>query len=107
MQRYTRSLAELWQHWQPNAKAALHPMVFTSYGDHQRVFARLLSKQILQVFQYRFQYRLQRRQRTNRGHRERARQHLKKHGSDTPRTSIAFNAVRPAKGPKTGAGCAG
>jgi uncharacterized protein (TIGR02466 family) len=29
------------------------------------------------------------------------------HGSDTPRISIAFNAVRPAKGPKTGAGCAG
>src|ERR1700761_198379 len=43
MQRYTRSMAELWQHWQPNAKAALHPMVFTSYEDHQRVFAKLTS----------------------------------------------------------------
>jgi len=43
MERYTRSLAELWQHWQPNAKAGLHPMVFTSYEDHQRVFAKLTS----------------------------------------------------------------
>lgn len=43
MERYTRSLTELWQHWQPNAKAALHPMVFTSYEDHQRVFAQLTS----------------------------------------------------------------
>lgn len=43
MQRYTRSLAELWQHWQPNAKAALHPMVFTTYEDHQGVFAKLIS----------------------------------------------------------------
>lgn len=43
MQRYTRSIAELWQHWQPNAKAALHPMVFTAYEDHQRVFAKLTS----------------------------------------------------------------
>lgn len=43
MQRYNRSLAELWQHWQPNAKAALHPMVFTAYEDHQRVFAQLKS----------------------------------------------------------------
>jgi esterase FrsA len=43
MQRYRRSLAELWQHWQPNAKAALHPMVFTTYEDHQRVFAELTS----------------------------------------------------------------
>ena len=43
MQRFTRSIAELWQHWQPNAKAALHPMVFTRYEDHQRVFAALTS----------------------------------------------------------------
>ena len=43
MQRYTRSVAELWQFWQPNAKAALHPMVFTSYEDHQGVFAKLKS----------------------------------------------------------------
>src|ERR1700761_7830311 len=43
MQRYTRSMAELWRHWQPNAKAGLHPMVFTTYEDHQRVFARLTS----------------------------------------------------------------
>ena len=31
MQRYTRSMAELWRHWQPNAKSGLHPMVFTTY----------------------------------------------------------------------------
>src|ERR1700748_1642373 len=43
MQRYTRSMAELWRHWQPNAKAGLHPMVFTTYEDHQRVFAKLTS----------------------------------------------------------------
>jgi hypothetical protein len=43
MQRYTRSIAELWQFWQPNAKAVLHPMVFTSYEDHQGVFAKLTS----------------------------------------------------------------
>lgn len=43
MQRYTRTIAEIWQHWQPNAKAALHPMAFTSYEDQQRVFARLTS----------------------------------------------------------------
>lgn len=43
MRRYTRSLAELWQHWQPNAKAALHPMVFTTYEDHQGVFSKLTS----------------------------------------------------------------
>ncbi len=41
MRRYTRSIVELWQHWQPNAKAALHPMVFMSYEDHERVFAKL------------------------------------------------------------------
>lgn len=43
MQRYTRSLAELWEHWQPNATAALHPMAFTTYEDHRRVFAELTS----------------------------------------------------------------
>jgi len=43
MERYTRSIVELWQHWQPNARAGLHPMVFTSYEDHQRVFAQLKS----------------------------------------------------------------
>jgi len=36
-------MTELWQHWQPNAKAALHPMAFTRYEDHQRVFATLAS----------------------------------------------------------------
>jgi esterase FrsA len=41
MQRYTRTIAEIWQHWQVNAKNALHPMLFTSYEDHQRVFAKL------------------------------------------------------------------
>jgi esterase FrsA len=43
MQRFTRTLAEVWQHWQPNAKNALHPMAFTTYDDHQRVFAKLTS----------------------------------------------------------------
>ncbi len=43
MQRYTRTIAELWQHWQPNAKNALHPMVFTRFEDHQRVFQKLTS----------------------------------------------------------------
>ena len=41
MERYTRSIAEVWQHWQINAKNALHPMLFTSYEDHERVFQKL------------------------------------------------------------------
>src|SRR5215469_1667666 len=43
MKRYTRSIAELWQFWQPQAQGALHPMVFTKYEDHQAVFAKLTS----------------------------------------------------------------
>lgn len=43
MQRYTRSIAEIWRHWEAHAKAALHPMAFTSYEDHQGVFAKLKS----------------------------------------------------------------
>lgn len=43
MKRYTRTVAEVWQHWQPNAKNALHPMIFTRYEDHERVFAKLTS----------------------------------------------------------------
>jgi dienelactone hydrolase len=43
MQRFTRSMSELWQFWLPNAKNALHPMVFTKYEDHQQVFAKLTS----------------------------------------------------------------
>jgi len=43
MQRYTRSISELWQFWQPQANGALHPMVFTKYEDHQGVFAKLTS----------------------------------------------------------------
>ena len=43
MKCYTRTVAEVWQHWQPNAKNALHPMIFTRYEDHERVFAKLTS----------------------------------------------------------------
>ena len=45
MQRYTRSVAEVWQHWQPNAKGAFHPMGYTTYEDHQGVFAKLAGPQ--------------------------------------------------------------
>ncbi len=43
MERFTRSIAEIWQHWEPNAKAGLHPMVFTTYEDHSLVFPTLKS----------------------------------------------------------------
>jgi esterase FrsA len=43
MQRYTRTIAEVWQHWQVNAKNALHPMLFTTYEDNERVFQNLTS----------------------------------------------------------------
>ncbi len=43
MQRYTRSIAEVLEHWQPNARNALHPMAFTTHDDHRRVFAKLTS----------------------------------------------------------------
>lgn len=43
MQRYTRSIAEIWKHWEAHAKNALHPMGFTAYEDHQGVFSKLTS----------------------------------------------------------------
>ena len=43
MQRYTRSIAEIWHHWEAHARQALHPMAFTRFDDHQRVFAKLTS----------------------------------------------------------------
>lgn len=43
MKRYTRTIAEIRQHWELNAKHALHPMAYTTLEDHERVFAKLTS----------------------------------------------------------------
>lgn len=43
MRRYTRNIAEVWQHWQPNARMGFHPLVYTSYDDNERILTRLTS----------------------------------------------------------------
>ena len=43
MQRYTRSIAEIWKLWQPAARLGLYPFEHTAFADHEAVLSRLSS----------------------------------------------------------------
>ena len=43
MQRFTRSIPEIWKHWEDRINAESHPFTYTTPADNKAVFAKLTS----------------------------------------------------------------